>query len=110
MPLAATALPAAPPHPCPAERRSLASPLQEWDKIWTINKKIIDPVCPRHTAIEDAARVPVTATNVQAQDSVEVPRHKKHPPAGRRCRCVDPELRAPATSPALHAALEPGRC
>jgi glutamyl-tRNA synthetase len=33
---------------------------QEWDKIWTINKKLIDPVCPRHTAVEAAGRVLVT--------------------------------------------------
>ena len=25
--------------------------LQEWDKIWSINKDIIDPVAPRYTAI-----------------------------------------------------------
>ncbi|GJU72913.1 glutamate--tRNA ligase, cytoplasmic [Tanacetum coccineum] len=25
--------------------------LKEWDKLWNINKKIIDPVCPRYTAI-----------------------------------------------------------
>ncbi|CAH1412042.1 unnamed protein product [Lactuca virosa] len=24
--------------------------LMEWDKLWNINKKMIDPVCPRHTA------------------------------------------------------------
>jgi hypothetical protein len=36
--------------------------LQEWDKIWTINKRIIDPVAPRHTAIVSARRVPVTIT------------------------------------------------
>ena len=29
---------------------------QEWDKIWAINKKVIDPVCPRHTAVEAAGR------------------------------------------------------
>jgi len=23
----------------------------EWDKIWTINKKVIDPVAPRHTGL-----------------------------------------------------------
>jgi glutamyl-tRNA synthetase len=23
----------------------------EWDKIWTLNKKVIDPVAPRHTAL-----------------------------------------------------------
>ncbi len=25
--------------------------LLEWDKIWTVNKQIIDPVAPRHTAL-----------------------------------------------------------
>jgi hypothetical protein len=37
-----------------------SSVLQEWDKIWTINKKLIDPVCPRHTAVVTEGRVPVT--------------------------------------------------
>lgn len=39
---------------------------QEWDKIWTINKRIIDPVAPRHTAVTTAGRVPVTITGVCA--------------------------------------------
>ncbi|KAK9795898.1 hypothetical protein WJX73_001913 [Symbiochloris irregularis] len=30
--------------------------LQEWDKIWTINKRVIDPVCPRHTAVKQSIR------------------------------------------------------
>ena len=25
--------------------------VQEWDKIWAMNKKVVDPVCPRHTAV-----------------------------------------------------------
>ena len=29
---------------------------QEWDKIWSTNKRLIDPVCPRHTAVEAQAR------------------------------------------------------
>ena len=36
---------------------------QEWDKIWTINKKNIDPVCPRHTAVEAEGKVLVTLSN-----------------------------------------------
>ena len=27
------------------------SNLMEWEKIWSINKRIIDPVVPRHTAV-----------------------------------------------------------
>lgn len=26
----------------------------EWDIIWNINKKVIDPVAPRHVALEKA--------------------------------------------------------
>jgi glutamyl/glutaminyl-tRNA synthetase len=60
---------------------------QEWDKIWATNKKIIDPVCPRHTAIEDEARVPLTITNVPAeQELTTVAKHKKYPPAGETTR------------------------
>lgn len=25
--------------------------LQEWDKLWANNVKIIDPICPRYSAI-----------------------------------------------------------
>uniref|UniRef100_A0A7S0WYI8 glutamate--tRNA ligase n=1 Tax=Chlamydomonas leiostraca TaxID=1034604 RepID=A0A7S0WYI8_9CHLO len=58
---------------------------QEWDKIWTINKKLIDPVCPRHTAVEDKGRVTLTLTNgPQQPEYVVVPRHKKHAPAGTK--------------------------
>ncbi|GKA57308.1 glutamate--tRNA ligase, cytoplasmic [Tanacetum coccineum] len=34
--------------------------LIEWDKLWNINKKIIDPVCPQHTAIVDEGRILLT--------------------------------------------------
>ncbi|GJX43826.1 glutamate--tRNA ligase, cytoplasmic [Tanacetum coccineum] len=38
--------------------------LKEWDKLWNINKKIIDPVCPRYTAIIDEGRVLLTLKDV----------------------------------------------
>lgn len=58
---------------------------QEWDKIWTINKKLIDPVCPRHTAVDATERVPVVLTNGPTSlETVTVPRHAKHPPAGTK--------------------------
>ncbi|GJZ17590.1 glutamate--tRNA ligase, cytoplasmic-like protein [Tanacetum coccineum] len=37
--------------------------LMEWDKLRSINKKIIDPVCPRHTAIVKEGRVLLTLSN-----------------------------------------------
>lgn len=58
---------------------------QEWDKFWSINKRVIDPVCPRHTAIVTADRVAVTLTNGPAEpELVTVPKHKKYPPAGKK--------------------------
>ncbi len=57
---------------------------QEWDKIWTINKKLIDPVCPRHTAVEEEGKVLLTLDGPAEPEVVVVPRHKKHPPAGKK--------------------------
>ncbi|KAI8476061.1 MAG: tRNA synthetases class I, catalytic domain-containing protein [Monoraphidium minutum] len=58
---------------------------QEWDKIWTINKRIIDPVCPRHTALDEDGLVPLTLEGgPAAPERSQVPRHKKHPPAGSK--------------------------
>ncbi|GLC51783.1 hypothetical protein PLESTB_000547800 [Pleodorina starrii] len=58
---------------------------QEWDKIWTINKKLIDPVCPRHTAIEEEGKVLLKLEDGPTEpEVVVVPRHKKHPPAGKK--------------------------
>lgn len=54
----------------------------EWDKLWTINKKIIDPVCPRHTAVS-AERVLLTLTDGPDKPFVRIiPRHKKYAGAG----------------------------
>jgi len=57
----------------------------EWDKIWNINKKVIDPVCPRHTCVMNKGKVGLTLTNGPAGLEVTlVPRHKKHAPAGNK--------------------------
>lgn len=57
--------------------------VQEWDKIWNMNKRIIDPVCPRHTAVEVEGMVPVSMAGApDPPETIEVPKHLKHPPAG----------------------------
>ncbi|KAG0454808.1 hypothetical protein HPP92_024100 [Vanilla planifolia] len=59
--------------------------LMEWDKLWTINKKIIDPVCPRHTALLEERRVMFTLTNGPEKPFVRIlPRHKKFEGAGNK--------------------------
>ncbi|KAL9378785.1 hypothetical protein Peur_027267 [Populus x canadensis] len=68
-----------------AEGASKNLNLMEWDKLWTINKKIIDPVCPRHTAVIEEQRVPFTLTNGPQQPFVRIiQRHKKHEGAGEK--------------------------
>ena len=57
----------------------------EWDKLWTINKKIIDPVCPRHTAVSEEGRVLLTLINGPEKPFVRIiPRHKKCESAGEK--------------------------
>ncbi|KAK0598087.1 hypothetical protein LWI29_031556 [Acer saccharum] len=59
--------------------------LMEWDKLWTINKKIIDPVCPRHTAVIEEQCVLLTLTNGPDEPFVRImPRHKKYEGAGKK--------------------------
>ncbi|PRQ42562.1 putative glutamate--tRNA ligase [Rosa chinensis] len=59
--------------------------LMEWDKLWTINKKIIDPVCPRHTAVIEEGRVLLTLSNGPQKPFVRIiPRHKKYEGAGEK--------------------------
>ncbi|KAB1214585.1 putative glutamate--tRNA ligase, cytoplasmic [Morella rubra] len=60
--------------------------LMEWDKLWTINKKIIDPVCPRHTAVTEERRVLLILTNGPDEPFARIiPRHKKYEGAGEKC-------------------------
>ncbi|XP_068646136.1 glutamate--tRNA ligase, cytoplasmic [Aristolochia californica] len=59
--------------------------LMEWDKLWTINKKIIDPICPRHTAVIEERRVLLVLTDGPEVPFVRIiPRHKKHDAAGTK--------------------------
>ena len=77
---------------------------QEWEKIWALNKRVIDPVCPRHTAVAAAGRVLLRLSNgPAAPEVVTLPRHKKHPPAG-----VKATTYTKAGAAGLHA--RPARC
>jgi hypothetical protein len=49
---------------------TLTHTTQEWDKIWAINKRLIDPVCPRHTSVVAEGRVLVTLSGAPQQPEV----------------------------------------
>ncbi|WWC72977.1 glutamate-tRNA ligase [Kwoniella pini CBS 10737] len=57
----------------------------EWDGIWTVNKKVIDPAAPRYWAIAEDKAVPVTiAGYTEGEVAVEKPLHKKNPEIGNK--------------------------
>lgn len=56
---------------------------QEWDKIWTVNKRVIDSVAPRHVALNAENAKKVTVEN--AEEKVKpVPKHKKNASLGMK--------------------------
>lgn len=57
----------------------------EWDMIWAINKKVIDPVAPRFWAIVKANSVSVAINGGPPAPEVRtLPRHKKNPDVGEK--------------------------
>ncbi|KAG2176818.1 hypothetical protein INT44_007482 [Umbelopsis vinacea] len=57
----------------------------EWDKLWSLNKKVIDPIAPRHTAIakEDVVKCKINGAPVKAVVE-DRPKHKKNPELGSK--------------------------
>ncbi|GAA5888833.1 hypothetical protein JCM5296_005009 [Sporobolomyces johnsonii] len=60
----------------------------EWDVIWNLNKKVIDPVAPRFVALEKEGLVPVKIIGGEGKpngvESKELPKHKKNPDVGNK--------------------------
>ncbi|KAJ9062224.1 glutamate--tRNA ligase [Entomophthora muscae] len=63
---------------------SQSTMLLEWDKLWALNKKAIDPVAPRFVALVSDRIVPVKITGHEGPDSKEIPRHKKNLELGNK--------------------------
>ncbi|KAL7421275.1 glutamate--tRNA ligase [Cryptotrichosporon argae] len=66
----------------------------EWDGIWTVNKRVIDPIAPRYWAIADdkAVKVKVTGRDSEAVEVVVKPLHKKNPDVGDKQMVFASEL------------------
>jgi len=56
----------------------------EWDKLWAINKKVIDPVAPRFAALEKEKLVEVNILDDITPYTKEVLKHKKNPDVGTK--------------------------
>lgn len=55
----------------------------EWDKIWAVNKQILDPVVPRFTAIGKATAVKLTIENGPSPpEARSQPLHQKNAELG----------------------------
>lgn len=55
----------------------------EWDKIWSFNKKVIDPVAPRYTALSNSYVVPVSIPEAK-EGKKEVAKHPKNSEVGMK--------------------------
>ncbi len=64
---------------------SKRSNLMEWEKIWAINKRIIDPICPRYAAVSvnKASRIVVT-NGPKEPEAVTVMNNKLNADLGER--------------------------
>ncbi|TPX63115.1 glutamate---tRNA ligase [Spizellomyces sp. 'palustris'] len=65
----------------------------EWDKIWALNKKVIDPIAPRHTALDLKNITPVNVVGETVEPHTkEMPKHKKNPDVGTKLTTFSGEL------------------
>jgi len=59
--------------------------LMDWTSIWATNKKYIDPIAGRYTAVEDANKVVCTIVGAPASPTIdEKDLHAKNPEVGKK--------------------------
>lgn len=83
--------------------------LQEFDKLWALNRAIIDPTAPRHVAVRSKGKVRVSLEGAPAVGSaesvVDVPKHKKNLALGNKKSYRTPQIWLDAADA---AAISPG--
>uniref|UniRef100_H2Z6K1 Uncharacterized protein n=1 Tax=Ciona savignyi TaxID=51511 RepID=H2Z6K1_CIOSA len=55
----------------------------EWDKIWSFNKKVIDPIAPRYTALLQDSAVLVNVVDAK-EVKADAAKHPKNPDVGKK--------------------------
>ncbi|XP_078050630.1 glutamyl-prolyl-tRNA synthetase isoform X2 [Augochlora pura] len=66
-----------------AQGSSRSVVFMEWDKIWAFNKKVIDPIATRYTALDHGKLIPVHVDNAKEQ-WLTVQNHPKDPSKGTK--------------------------
>jgi len=56
----------------------------EWDQIWATNRKIIDPIAPRYTALDRKGIALVHIQDAKETESKKAPLHSKNPEIGSK--------------------------
>ncbi|XP_074027414.1 glutamyl-prolyl-tRNA synthetase isoform X2 [Leptinotarsa decemlineata] len=74
-----------------AQGSSRSVVVMEWDKIWAFNKKVIDPIAPRYTALESTGTVPVFIKDIK-EECLRVPKHPKNPEVGEKNVWLAPKI------------------
>jgi bifunctional glutamyl/prolyl-tRNA synthetase len=68
-----------------AQGSSRSVVMMDWDKLWAINKKFIDEIAPRHTALlNDSKTVVVNLKGISAEESKQVAKHPKNEKIGTK--------------------------
>lgn len=75
-----------------AQGSSKSVVVMEWDKIWAINKKVIDPIAPRYTALESVNRIVVNVAGIAKAERVQVAAHPKNPDVGQKTVWIGPRI------------------
>lgn len=74
-----------------AQGSSKSVVFMNWDKIWAFNKKVIDPIAPRYTALDYEKRVIVNVAGAKLE-KVQVPVHPKDEKLGTKTVTLGPRI------------------
>lgn len=73
-----------------AQGSSKSVVFMNWDKIWAFNKKVIDPIAPRYTAV-DKDHVIVNVAGAKLEN-IQVPVHPKNEELGKKTVTLAPKV------------------
>ncbi|KAH8264319.1 hypothetical protein KR038_006393 [Drosophila bunnanda] len=74
-----------------AQGSSKSVVFMNWDKIWAFNKKVIDPIAPRYTALEKERRVIVNVAGAKVE-KIQVSVHPKDESLGKKTVLLGPRI------------------